>query len=83
VWDWATTSSITAARSSLSWQSASLPPDWQQSRVLAGASQPDGAFRENGKEYLYAGFNLNGILFTLDGKYLITSGLNTKVWRVG
>jgi hypothetical protein len=40
-------------------------------------------FRENGKEYLYAGFNPNGILFTLDGKYLITSGLNTKVWRVG
>jgi hypothetical protein len=39
--------------------------------------------RENGKEYLYAGFKPNGILFTLDGKYLITSGLNTKVWRVG
>jgi WD40 repeat protein len=30
----------------------------------------------------YGSFNSNGIQFTSDGKYLITSGLNTKAWVV-
>lgn len=38
--------------------------------------------RGNGKEFLDAGFAANGIQFTPDGKYLVTSGINTKVWQI-
>jgi WD40 repeat protein len=38
-------------------------------------------FWDGGKEFLYAGFTTHGIQFTPDGKYLITSGLNTKIWK--
>lgn len=37
-------------------------------------------FYGGGKEFLYAGV---GVEFTPDGKYLITSGLNTKIWEIG
>ena len=40
-------------------------------------------FRGGGAEFIYAGFGINGIVFTPDGRYLITSGLNTKVWKIG
>lgn len=39
-------------------------------------------FPGGGGEFLYAGFARDGIQFTPDGRYLITSGLNTKVWEV-
>jgi WD40 repeat protein len=39
-------------------------------------------FWGGGGEFLYAGFAVHGIQFTSDGKYLITSGLNTKVWDI-
>lgn len=37
-------------------------------------------FREGGHEFLHAGVMLR---FTPDGKYLITSGRNTKIWQLG
>jgi len=40
-------------------------------------------FRDGGAESLYARFGVNGVIFTPDNKYLITSGLNTKVWEIG
>jgi len=39
-------------------------------------------FRGGGGEFLYAGFTSNGILFTPDNKYLVTSGLNTRIWEI-
>jgi hypothetical protein len=40
-------------------------------------------FRGGGGESLYAGFELNGIIFTSESKHLITSGLNTRIWAIG
>jgi hypothetical protein len=37
-------------------------------------------FREGGGEFLRAGVSVR---FTPDGKYLISSGLNTKIWEIG
>lgn len=39
-------------------------------------------FYGGGGEFLYAGFTVQGIQFTPDNRYLITSGLNTKVWEI-
>jgi hypothetical protein len=36
-------------------------------------------FYAGGKEFLYSGVS---VLFTPDGKYLVTSGLNTRIWRI-
>ena len=36
-------------------------------------------FYGGGKEFLYAGVD---VAFTSDGRYLITSGLNTRVWKI-
>ncbi len=37
----------------------------------------------NNKAFLYGSFGPNGIQFTSDGKYLITSTIHTKIWEVG
>jgi hypothetical protein len=35
-----------------------------------------------GKDLLVAGFAENGLAFTLDGKYLISSGVTTRIWKL-
>jgi hypothetical protein len=54
-----------------------------RSSLLVASLTHDDVPRARG-QFLYSFFNIHGIEFTSDGKYLITSGgVRTKVWRLG